>query len=200
MRSEDQAGLELARRRVEAGVEDPRVGAARAEGERLLGLQQRHCGAAPSQGERDRRTHDPSSDHTHLRALQERHRTPSGVGLVACRHVLDRLGLADQESLRVVDAELAQQVQRGLVLDTLGDRLDAEVLGHGDDRLHDLLIGGIDREVPDELDVDLDEGDRQVLQVGERAVAGAEVVEREAAAETTQAPGEVARGPRRRAA
>ena len=56
--------------------------------------------------------------------------------------------------------------------------------------LHHLAVGRAGLEVAHELDVDLEVVDRQVLEVGEAAVAGAEVVEREAAAERCQPLGQ----------
>ena len=51
----------------------------------------------------------------------------------------------------------------------------------------------LERSAADELAVDLDDVERQVLEVGERAEAGAEVVEGEAAAELGEPLGEAAR-------
>jgi hypothetical protein len=64
-------------------------------------------------------------------------------------------------ALRVVDAVLAQQLQRVLVLDALGDGLLAESAGEVDDRLDEVLVGGVEGQVADELDVDLEDPDRQ---------------------------------------
>ena len=44
------------------------------------------------------------------------------------------------EPLRVVDAELAQQLDRRRVADVLGDRLLAHAAGEPDERLDDELI------------------------------------------------------------
>jgi hypothetical protein len=98
------------------------------------------------------------------------------------------------KALREVDAELEQQLERLRILDTLGDRLQLEAARERDDGLDDVAAGRVGREVADELDVDLQEVERQLLEVGEAAVARAEVVERELAAEVVQVLGERARG------
>src|SRR5262249_54725339 len=56
--SQDQGGFQLAGGGVEAGVQDPRVGPARAEGEPLLGLQQQRAGPDP----RERVCHGGAND------------------------------------------------------------------------------------------------------------------------------------------
>ena len=106
----------------------------------------------------------------------------------------ERSGPGDVVALREVDAELAQQLERLGVLDALGDGLQAEAARERDDRLDDVGAGRVRREVAHELDVDLEEVERELLEVGEAAVAGAEVVEGELAAER------VRRSAKRRAA
>ncbi len=51
-------------------------------------------------------------------------------------------------------------------------------------------LAGLRRQVANELDVDLQEVERELLQVGEAPIAGPEVVERELAAESVEAFGE----------
>jgi DNA-binding transcriptional LysR family regulator len=106
-----------------------------------------------------------------------------GLGAAPGEHLGGGRGAADPEPLREVDAELGQQAQGPLVLDALGDRADAEGAGEAHDRLDEVTAGLVARQLADELDVDLQEVDRQALEVGEPAVAGPEVVERDPAAE-----------------
>src|SRR5690242_10827059 len=54
------------------------------------------------------------------------------------------------------------------------------------DRTHHLAIDGVVQDLAHERSVDLEEVDREVLEVAERAQAGAEVVEREAATQLAQ--------------
>ena len=65
-RAQDQLGLELARRRVEAGVEDPGVGPAGAEPGLGLRLQQRYRDPAARQRQRHRRADDAGADDRYL--------------------------------------------------------------------------------------------------------------------------------------
>src|SRR3954454_4757902 len=89
-----------------------------------------------------------------------------------------RPGPADVVALRAIDAEPAQELERRGVLDILGDRLLAQAPLEAHDRPHGHLVGGTRQQGRDELAVDLDDVDCQVLEVGEGAEAGAEVVQR----------------------
>ena len=68
-------------------------------------------------------------------------------------------------------------------LDTFGDDGEVQRLGEADDRAHDRLALGVPAETVDERAVDLQRVDREPLEVGERRVAGAEVVDDEVHAE-----------------
>ena len=94
---------------------------------------------------------------------------------------------ADVEALGVVDALAAQELHELVVADELRHGLLAEALGDVDDRADDELVGAVGEAVGDELAVDLQVVERQVLEVVEGAEAGAEVVEREAAADARAA-------------
>jgi hypothetical protein len=97
--------------------------------------------------------------------------------------LVDRLRAPDVEALHVVDAVVAQQLDGPVVAHELGDRGLAELAGELHDGLHHRLVGVALAQVPDEVAVDLQELERQVLEVVERAEAGPEVVQREAAAD-----------------
>ena len=99
-----------------------------------------------------------------------------------------RLRSPEREALRVVDAVAAQHADRRLVADELGDRLPAHAANDARERPDDELVGARDGQAADEVAVDLQVAERQVLEVLERAEAGAEVVQRELAAER-QHPG-----------
>src|SRR4051794_19845520 len=95
----------------------------------------------------------------------------------------DPLWRGDRIALRVIDAEAAQHLDDLHALGELRDRLLAGEMADFVDRAHHLAIDRIVQDLLDEAAVDLQEIDREVLQVTERRQAGAEVVEREAAAE-----------------
>ena len=95
-----------------------------------------------------------------------------------------------QVALREGDAEVAQDVGGGLVLDSFGDRVLAEVSGEGHDRADDEHVALAAGQVTDEVDVDLEVLGRKSLEVGEAGEAGSEVVQSEAAAELDQPLGE----------
>ena len=103
---------------------------------------------------------------------------------------VDRGGAAEVEALSEVDAFLAEKVPRFFVFHPLGNRLDLEGLSQADDGPDEVLVSRVGEQVPYELDVDLQVPDRQILQVGEAAKAGAEVVESKAASKLGQALGE----------
>ena len=71
-------------------------------------------------------------------------------------------------------------------LDALGHDRHAEQVGELDDREDDGVARAILFQVGDEALVDLDDVDREALEVGERGVAGSEVVEGERHAELLQ--------------
>ena len=86
----------------------------------------------------------------------------------------------EQVALAAVAAELAEALQLGLVLDALGDRDEAEAAAELHERGDQRVVGVAGG---DEGAVDLQRVDRELLQVGERGVAGAEVVDRDPDAE-----------------
>jgi hypothetical protein len=74
-------------------------------------------------------------------------------------------------------AHRPQEVECRLVLDTLGDRLQPELLRDGDRALDDpAIVLGI-QQVADERAVDFQAAQRQGTQVGEGGKARAEVIE-----------------------
>ena len=85
----------------------------------------------------------------------------------------------EEVALGVVAAEPAQLRELGLVLDPLGDHVQREGAGHADDRLDDRRALLLDPERVDEGAVDLQRVEGEAVEVGERGVAGAEVVEDE---------------------
>ena len=92
----------------------------------------------------------------------------------------------EEVALGVVAAEAAQLRELRLVLDPLGDRVEREGPGHADHRLDDRRALLLDAEAVDEGAVDLQRVEGEAVEVGERGVAGAEVVEDEANAELAQ--------------
>ena len=89
-------------------------------------------------------------------------------------------------ALRVVAAEGGDGGQRLRVLDALRHDLEAERVGELDGRADDRAAAAVRGDVGDERAVDLELVDREVAQVGEGAVAGAVVVDRDAQAERAQ--------------
>ena len=90
------------------------------------------------------------------------------------------------EALRLVAAQRAQVVEHVRALDALGDDLEPEAAREVDRGAHDQQVVDVADDAGDERAVDLDLVERQPLEVGERGVAGAEVVEREPDAERAQ--------------
>jgi hypothetical protein len=74
-----------------------------------------------------------------------------------------------------------------LGLDALGHHAQVEVVRELDRRAHDRGVGGVDGHLDHERLVDLDRVDRQALEVGERRVARAEVVDAERQPDLAQA-------------
>ena len=114
---------------------------------------------------------------------------PHGRNGVVGPALQERLGgggverTCEQEALAAVAVLVPQQRELLLLLDALGEGLDRERLAElheGVDQRLALLVALSTR---DERAVDLQRVDREALQVGERGVAGAEVVDRDAHAE-----------------
>ena len=93
---------------------------------------------------------------------------------------------AEVVALGAAAAQVDQRLQDALGLHALGDDVEAEVAGEVDRRADDHGVAVVVGHRGDEGAVDLDLVERQLLEVGERRLAGAEVVEREPDAERAQ--------------
>jgi hypothetical protein len=62
-------------------------------------------------------------------------------------------------------------------LHALGNHLEAQLVGHGDDGLGEGPVAPVGGQVLDEALVDLDDVDVELLQVGQGRIAGAEIVD-----------------------
>ncbi|RYE89710.1 MAG: hypothetical protein EOO75_11355, partial [Myxococcales bacterium] len=113
-----------------------------------------------------------------------------GRGRASVRHpalqLVRRHGLGEVEALHLVAAERPQELELGLDLDALGDDLEAEAVAEGQDGAGDGHVLDVERRAAHELAVDLDDVHRKPLDVRERGVAGAEVVDRDRDAELAQ--------------
>src|SRR4051794_5002885 len=91
-------------------------------------------------------------------------------------------------ALAELGAELAEDVQAGLVLDPLGDDVEAERVAERDHAAHDGLLGpaAARRQAEDEGAVDLEHVDHAAPELGERGEPGPEVVEDDAHPEATE--------------
>ena len=72
-----------------------------------------------------------------------------------------------------------QELQLGGCLDTLGDDLEIQVMTERDDGADDRGVVRVGADVGDERAVDLQRVQREALQIVQRAVTGAEVIDRE---------------------
>src|SRR6266851_64398 len=88
-------------------------------------------------------------------------------------------GPADVEALGEVAAELTQELERGLVFDAFRHNLEAQIVRELDRRPDDDALSARARHGADERLVDLQPRDRQLGQVAQGGVPGAEVVDRE---------------------
>ena len=96
------------------------------------------------------------------------------------------IGRGEVESLCLVTAEGGELGRLIRPLHTFGDGRQTEHAGHVHDRGCDGAIAGVLTESLDERAVDLQDLDRELLEVRERRVTGAEVVERETHAEAVE--------------
>src|SRR6266480_5628448 len=89
-------------------------------------------------------------------------------------------------ALQIVDPLGAQHGCVLGVLDAFGDRAQAETLGEAEQVAQKNAISRAVREISDKRAVDLYNVHRQALQVSQRGMPGAEIVERDATAGITQ--------------
>src|SRR5882757_1792395 len=132
--------------------------------------------------------HGAGERHSHCgRGARDRdRRTRAPVGLGDVRGLEYALRLRDTIALSVVDTETAQHVDDFQILGKLRDRLFAGQMTDLVDGAHHFAVDGIVQYFFDETAVDLQKIHREVFQVSERRQAGAEVVERELAAQFLQ--------------
>src|SRR6266545_6776696 len=83
------------------------------------------------------------------------------------------------EALRTVAAEIMHDPLLSIALDSLGDELKPERLPEPDNPLEQREVVHAAVDLGRKAAVDLHDVDREPLQIGERRVAGTEVVERE---------------------
>ena len=97
-------------------------------------------------------------------------------------------GSGEEVALAGVAAGVAERGELGGLFDPFGNDVEIEVVSDADDRSdHEESLGvGLLAELADEGLVDFEEVDREGVQVGERGVLGAEVVERDTDAEALE--------------
>ena len=103
------------------------------------------------------------------------------------QHLALRHRLAVEEALAVLAADRAQQADVVLGLDPLDHHLLAELVGERHDRAQDHRAGAVLAAGMQERAVDLDGVEGELVEIGERGIAGAEVVERQAGARRRRA-------------
>ena len=89
----------------------------------------------------------------------------------------ERLRLVPQKTLDVVDADLLQSIGNGLSFHALGDGLDPDDLGDVGKAANGCRIQRVVQQVPDELTINLDDVDRDGLQIAEGCSAGAKIIQ-----------------------
>ena len=87
------------------------------------------------------------------------------------------LGPRHDVTLHVVDADLGQCLHGSRVFGPLGYGLHTQVSGQVHDRLDDRHVGRVAVHVDNKATVDLEQIGGQLLQVGERGVAGTEIIQ-----------------------
>src|SRR5271170_859742 len=93
------------------------------------------------------------------------------------REPLRRRGLAEEESLYLVEAHLAHGEKIRLGFDPLGDGARAIAVGEVENAVAHRLLQAIGRAAGDELSVDLDLGEGKVVEPGELGPFRAEIVD-----------------------
>ena len=101
-------------------------------------------------------------------------------------HLALRHRLAVEEALPVLAADRAQEADVVLGLDALDDHLLAELVRQRHDRAQDHRAGAVLAAGLQERAVDLDGVEGELVEIGQRGIAGAEIVERQAGAGVRQ--------------
>ena len=91
-----------------------------------------------------------------------------------------------QVALQAVTAETSKESRLRLGFDALGNDLKAQALGKLDDGADDRLVTGVFADTGDETAVDLQLLDGKHLEVAERGIAGAEIVDGQLDAQIAQ--------------
>ncbi len=122
--------------------------------------------------------HRPQHPHPQGPGTADRREGLTLAARVAAREVRRRQRRAREEALVLVAAQGAQRVELRLGLHALGDHREPSECAIAMMARDDRLVVRVELDVAHERAVDLDRVHRQRLQVGERRVAGAEVVDR----------------------
>src|SRR5207249_3105488 len=103
------------------------------------------------------------------------------AGRRCVRQMAERIGarIPEVEALGTVAPEAADNLVLRPRLDSLGDQVQPERISEVDDPFQQYEIGVTGGDRVGEASVDLHDVDREALQVRERRVAGAEIVERQ---------------------
>ena len=104
----------------------------------------------------------------------------------SARVLRDRRRLADEIALHHVAALVGEEAELFLGFDALGDDRHVEAVAEADHRADDRRRLRVAAEIHDEGAVDLDLVERERLQIGQRRIAAAEIVHRDAHAERLQ--------------
>ena len=94
--------------------------------------------------------------------------------------------VADQKALHVIAAMFGDEGQLLCGFDPLSGDLHVQAFAQLRDGAHDRHAAGIVGQLPHEGPVDLDPADRKAVEVAERGIARAEIVERDADAKLAQ--------------
>src|SRR5947208_16328507 len=107
----------------------------------------------------------------------------SSRGAQERRHVVERQRFAEEVSLQLVASEPIQFLGLLLSIDALRDDFEPQRMSHRDDGRDERHDGRVFQHGDDERAVDLERVYRELRQVTERGIAGAEVIDRDAHSE-----------------
>ena len=110
----------------------------------------------------------------------------AGAALQQLEQLAGRQRLREQIALHLIATVAAQQLELTARLDPFGDHLESQAFRQRDDCLRDRSVVRIGGDVLNEGLVDLERLDREALEVKQRRIAGAEVVDRQTDAEAIQ--------------
>ena len=113
-----------------------------------------------------------------LQTIMSFHPMPPGMALLQqLEHFIGGQGAAEEIALHGIAALRSQKIELLLGFDAFGHDPEMQATGHGDDGGDDGRVVLVYRDISHESLVDLDDVDGQALEIAQRGITGAEIID-----------------------